>query len=163
MFNHSFRVFCSLSFNICHSLLTIFNNFGLIFFQIQSKSLLTTNFTTYLLTKFTTISANLSNISIRILLSWSIRMILLITNMRFEEIKMMMLHFQQFTTQKKRLRINSKSIFHTKLHYSLTSSIIFPLLHDLLISFCIFLHEVLDHHISLSFYPNLKFRKFQQP
>ena len=28
-------------------------------------------------------------------------MILLITNMRFEEIKMMMLHFQQFTTQKK--------------------------------------------------------------
>lgn len=73
MFNHFFRVFCSLSFNICHSLLPIFNNFGLIFFQIQSKSLLTTNFTTYLLTKFTTISANLSNISIRILLSWSIQ------------------------------------------------------------------------------------------
>lgn len=85
MFNHFFRVFCSLSFNICHSLLPIFNNFGLIFFQIQSKSLLTTNFTTYLLTNFTTISANLSNISIRILLSWSIRILSLIPNMRFEK------------------------------------------------------------------------------
>lgn len=71
--NHFFFTFCSLSFNIWHNFLAAFNSFGLIFFQSQSKSLLTTNFTTYFLTNFTTISANLSNISIRILLSWSIR------------------------------------------------------------------------------------------
>ena len=63
----------NLTFDFCHNFLPIFNNFGLIFFQSQSKTLLTTNFTTYFLTKFTTISANFSNISIRILLSWSIR------------------------------------------------------------------------------------------
>ena len=71
--NHFFCIFCRLFFNICHSFLPIFNNFGLIFFQSQSKSLLTINFTTYFLTKFTAVSANFSNISIRILLSWSIR------------------------------------------------------------------------------------------
>ena len=124
-FNHFFRVFCSLSFNICHSLLPIFNNFGLIFFQIQSKSLLTTNFTTYLLTKFTTISANLSNISIRILLSWSIQtFIFSIQICDLRKLKWWCYIFSSLQ-HKKRLRINSKSIFHTKLHYSLTSSIIF--------------------------------------
>lgn len=63
-FVHFFRILCNLSFNFCFIFLPTFNNFGLIFFQSQSKTWLTINFTTYFLTKFTTVSTNFPNISI---------------------------------------------------------------------------------------------------
>ena len=59
-FFNVFRIFFNLLFNIGLTFSTTFSNFGLIFFQSQSKTLLIINLTTYCLMKFTINSIALS-------------------------------------------------------------------------------------------------------